>query len=65
MSLCSSFLTTDGRVGNPLGFCFVYEMLPFITAFFGCFSSLNGPDHLFDQFPTITRIFLSFLFVFL
>ena len=57
--LCFSFKTIDSRVGNPLGFSYVYGILPFIIASFGRFGLLDGPGHLFDPFLTITRISLS------
>jgi hypothetical protein len=63
--LSSPFPAFDGRVGNHVGFSFVYEILPFIMASFGCFDLLDGPDHLFDTFPTVSRTSLLILFVFL
>jgi hypothetical protein len=63
--LSSPFPTIDGHVGNPLGISFVYGILPFITASFGHFYSLDKLGHLFDPFPTVTRTSLSISFVFL
>jgi hypothetical protein len=50
-----------------LGFCSVYETLPYITASFGGLSSFDGLGHLFDSFPTVlwkTRS-IAFAFYFL
>jgi hypothetical protein len=55
-------LTTDGRVGNPFKFCFIYGTLPYLTAFIGCIGSFDGPCHLFDSFLTVLRMTLSPLF---
>jgi hypothetical protein len=58
--------TTDGRDGNPLGFGSIYGIMPFITAFVVCFSSLDGPGYLFDLFPTVLRkALLPLFFIFL
>jgi hypothetical protein len=68
--LSSPFPTSDGHVGNHVGFSSIYKILPFITASFGRFGLLDGPDHLFDAFPTISRtslffvLFLSFTYSF-
>jgi hypothetical protein len=40
--VCSLLPTTDGRVGNCLGFYSVYGTLVYLTASFGCINSLDG-----------------------
>ena len=63
--LCSSFQLLMVVSAALWGFVQFTECWPFITAFFGRFDSLDGPGHLFDPFLTVTRISMSFLYVFL
>jgi hypothetical protein len=49
----------DGCVANPLGFCSIYGILPYITASFGNLSSFDGSGYLFDSFSTFLQKTLS------